>query len=432
MYRNIINDLASWFQEPKRKILNIKGATGVGKTWTIRDFATGFFDAQLYFDIPKQPEIAGLLSDECGLSEEERIRLLDAYLSEYAPDFVPEKTLLIFDGLQSIPNCAYFFYTYAKKHRNYNLCMISDSMQISEYEYHYVDVFRILRMRPMSFEEYMIANKANPLIAAIENHKSTPLNPMELRSVTNMLRDYMLVGGMPGIVHAFLKNKDYDIIRPMQRELLAGYDALIKRSFSYARAERCRRIWRSIPKQLTHENKKFMYHFVDENARAREYREAVQGLCDLGLARMLPRLKDGTLPLEEHIDMKSFELFCIDHGLLRAIYDLPIDRTLSLEQLFAECDGGVAEQFIFEELSAKVGYLYYWVSGATARVPFVYEGEQGAIPVDIRFSPNNKAQNIKTFRAKNPNTKISLKISLEPISIDASTLNIPAYGLWNM
>ncbi len=432
MYRTIINDLVSWFNEPKRKILNIKGAKGVGKTWTIRDFATGFFDEQIYFDVPATQEIIPFLSDASDLSTEERIEQFDAYLEAIAPGFIPEKTLIIFDELQTISNCAYFFYSYAKKHRNYNLCMISSSMHISEYEYHYVDVFRILRMRPMSFEEYMIASKSNPLISAIETQKSTPLNPIEIRAIKNLLREYLLVGGMPEVVHEFLKKKDYDAVRPIQQRILNDYDALIKRSFSYAHAERCRRIWRSVPKQLTHENKKFMYRFVDENARAREYEAALQSLLDLGLVRKLPRLKATTLPLENNIDMKSFEIFCIDHGLLRAIYNLPVNRELTIEEIFNECSGGVAEQYVFEELSAKVGYLYYWVSGATARVPFVYESEEGAIPVDLRFVKNNKAQNIKTFCAKNPNTNITLKISLEPIAIEEAVLNVPAFGLWNM
>ena len=78
MYRTIINDLVSWYNEPKRKILNIKGAKGVGKTWTIRDFATGFFDAQIYFDVPATKEIIPFLSDNSKYSTEERIAGFDS------------------------------------------------------------------------------------------------------------------------------------------------------------------------------------------------------------------------------------------------------------------------------------------------------------------------------------------------------------------
>ena len=204
---------------------------------------------------------------------------------------------------------------------------------------------------------------------------------------------------MPGVVHAYLKNRDLSIIRPMQEALLEDYVQLMKQTYPVALYQRCKRIFRSIPEQLARENRKFMYKSVDSNARSREYAEAAQALCNLGIARKLPR------PMNEEIDVND---------------------------ILAEKCGAVAEQFIFQELSSKIPYLYYWVSGATARVPFVYEGEDAPVPVDIRFVPNSKAQNIKTFRSKNSNTNIAVKVSFNQVSLDGDTLNIPAYGLWNM
>jgi hypothetical protein len=171
---------------------------------------------------------------------------------------------------------------------------------------------------------------------------------------------------------------------------------------------------------------------VESNARAREYSEATQNLCNLGIARKLPRLIEGVLPLEEHVDYKSFQLFLIDHGLLRALYQLPVSETLTAEDILNEQNGAIAQQFIFQELSSKVGNIYYWISGATAKVPFVYEGDNSAIPVDVRFKQNKKAQNVKTFCAKNENIQMSLRVSLSPIARENDTLNIPVYSLWNM
>ena len=112
--------------------------------------------------------------------------------------------------------------------------------------------------------------------------------------------------------------------------------------------------------------------------------------------------------------------------------DIFVKEFIVSEEDVKEKNGAIAEQFIFQELSSKIPYLYYWVSGATARVPFVYEGENAPVPVDIRFVPNTKAQNIKTFRSKNPNTDIVVKVSFNQVCLDGDTLNIPAYGLWNM
>lgn len=446
MYRNVINDFVAWYEENRRRILYIKGAAGVGKTWSVKDFSKAFFDKTIYIDTTKLPDfshaISGIISnsesdnsaDSCETDMEisERITAMDNLLNQHFGEIDFSKTILIYDEVQNIPACAEFFYEYAKKHRHYSICLIASSMEITEFEFHHADVFNIIRMRPMSFEEYMLANKAHPFLAAIENHKNVPLAPLEEQAISLMLKDYLMIGGMPGIVQNFLKHKDYNEVRSMQLSQLETYRQMIQSSASSAMSQRMRRIWQSVPKQLTHNNKKFMYRFVDANARSREYADAVQHLCNLGLIRKLPRLLSSELPLEAHADYNSFELFFLDHGLLRAVYGCPINEALTLQDIFAEESGAVAEQFVFEELSSKMGYLYYWISGATARVPFVYEGESGPIPVDIRFITNKKAQNIKTFRAKNPTTGISLRISLNPVSLEDNVLNIPAYGLWNM
>lgn len=461
MYRNVITELVSWYEEKRRRILFIKGAHGVGKTWTIKDFATAFFPSQKYIDCAQYPAFASIISgikqdtenstseentdaddqeDSILLSQEDledmsvgaRVMDMDFLLEEHFENAKLNDSLLIFDNVQDIPECASFFYEFSKSHKDYNICLIASSMEITEYEYSHQDVFNIIRMRPMTFEEYMIANKAHPFMNAIQNNKDKPLTSLEVNAISVMLKEYLLIGGMPGAVSAFLKNKDFNDVRPVQLALLEDYRVIIKDKFAQAFGQRCKRIWKSIPKQLTKDNKKFMYRFVDSNARSREYSEATQALCNLGIARKLPRLEKGVMPLEDYVDYKAFELFYIDHGLLRAAYGLPMREDLTIEEIFAEENGAIAEQFLFQELSYKVGNLYYWTSGATARVPFIYEGENGPIPVDIRFISNKKAQNIKSFLAKTPDTELTLKISLDQVSMDGKVLNIPAYGLWNM
>lgn len=430
MYRNVINDFAIWYEEPKRKILHVKGAYGVGKTWSVKDFATAFFGTQIYIDLNERTEYTDIFLDD--VDYEQKVAKIDELIEEQYGEFDVNDTLLIFDNLPDSSLCDEFFYNFAKKHRHYIICLISNSMKITEFEYGHPDVFRVIRMRPMSFEEYLIANKALPLISAVQNNKAKELNPFEIDSINRFLKEYLFIGGMPEIVNAFLKSKDYSIIRPMQENILDSYDKLIKKSMSEALATRCRRIWRSIPKQLTQDNKKFMYRYVEDNARAREYSDATQILCDMGLIRKMPKLTKGEIPLEDYVDYKSFQLFLLDHGLLRAIYKNPIDEAINLEDILNENNLAVAEQFIFQELSNKVGPIYYWNSGATARVPFVYEGDGAPIPVDIRFVNNNKAQNMKTFIQKNPEVTLSVKISFEQVSLNNNVLNIPVYGLWNM
>ncbi len=453
MFRQVINDFASWYEEPRRKLLYVKGALGVGKTWAIKDFATGFFASFVYINLCDNPDICSLLtlnnldkdlvkkiqSNDFPLDLPDikpildaQVTLVDKLLSERYPDTDFEKAMLIFDDAESFSISDCLMHNFKKLHPGYSISVVASTMEITPYQYHYKDIFEIIRMRPMSFEEYLIAQKAHPLIAAINNNKSVPLNPFEEKAILNYLRDYLLIGGMPGIVNEYIKTKNYSRIRSMQNEIIKKYETIIYKKLSSSMSQRCRRIWKSIPSQLERDNKKFMYKYTEQNARAREYSEATQVLCNLGFARKLPRLTAAILPLEEHADYKSFELFLVDHGLLRAMYNLPISEELAVADILQEKNGAIAEQYCFQELSGKLGYLYYWISGATARVPFVYESDHSAIPVDIQLVPRTKAQNVKVFAKKNEGIDISLKISLEQVALKKDVLNVPAYSLWTL
>ena len=436
MYRDVINNLLAWYEEGHKGILYVKGAYGVGKTWTVKDFAKAYYNDLKSVDCYKNAAFKNIITrkidkdnDEDDVSIETKISDVDFILEQHFGTHDFSDCLLIFDEIQNIPNGAEFFLEYSKAHPNYNICLISSSMNVTEFEYTHMDIFTIIRMRPMTFEEFMIANQANELLALIENDKNKKIKKDDEEKILSLLRDYMLTGGMPGVIKAFLKDRDYSVIKPEQQKLLDEYEKRIRKAFSFALSQRAVRIWSSVPSQLTHDNKKFMYRFVDPNARAREYFNATQCLLDLGFARKLPRVKECVLPLEDHIDEKSFELFMIDHGLLRTALKLDINDELTLTDIFTEANGAVAEQYLFQELSHKVGFLYYWVSGATARVPFIYESEDNLVPVDIRFKINRKAQNIKSFREKNQNTEFSLKVSLEQVGLNGKILNVPAYGI---
>ncbi|MBO6114439.1 MAG: AAA family ATPase [Lachnospiraceae bacterium] len=436
MYRDVINNLLAWYEEGHNGVLYVKGAYGVGKTWTVKDFAKAYYNDLKSVDCYKNTAFKNIITrkidkdnDEDDVSIETKISDVDFILEQHFGTNDFSDCLLIFDEIQNIPDAAEFFLEYSKAHPTYKLCLISSSMNVTEFEYTHMDIFNIIRMRPMTFEEFMIANKANDLLSLIENDKNKKLKKEDEEKVKSLLRDYMLTGGMPGVVKAFLKNHDYSVIKAEQKKILDEYEKRIRKAFVYAQAQRTVRIWTSVPTQLTRDNKKFMYRFVDENARAREYYNATQNLLDLGLVRKLPRVKECTLPLEDHFDEKSFELFMIDHGLLRTALNLDINDDLTLLDIFTEANGAIAEQYLFQELSHKVGFLYYWISGATARIPFVYESEDAPVPVDIRFTENKKAQNIKSFREKNKNTEFSLKISLEQVSLKDKVLNVPAYGI---
>ena len=417
MYRNIIEDMIEWQEERNRQMLYIKGAVGVGKTWIVKDFATAFYPACCYVDCT---EGVSANTDE-----------LDSLLASRFSEEELTKGLIVFDEVQHIPDAAEFFYDYKKLHKDFHICLIASNMQITEFEYTHGDCYKLLRLRPMTFEEYLIANRAGAFIEAIKSGRYT-FSQLETDALERLLADYLMIGGMPGVVSAFIRSKNYEKVRLLQDEINDANLKLLKSELPDAMYQRTKRVFKSIPKQLSKDNKKFMYKSAEANARSREYAEATQLLCDYGLARKLPRLTEGKLPLEDYVDYKSFELFFLDHGLLRASLKLPISDKLTLNELMNESGGAVAEQYLFTELSSAIGILYYWVSGATARVPFVYEGSDSPIPIDIRYNRSKHPQNIKVFKEKNPDTTSFIRVTADEYAENSYEKDIPLYALWNL
>jgi predicted AAA+ superfamily ATPase len=154
------------------------------------------------------------------------------------------------------------------------------------------------------------------------------------------------------------------------------------------------------------------------------------------MVMQLKCIREAKLPLADYASDSVYEVFMLDHGLLHAIAQLPdlqdSEDEAAVEDLFGALNGGYGEQFVMSELlgNPNVGELYYWVSGATARVPLVFEGDEDIIPVDIRFSANSKAQNLRVFNQKYK-TMMSMRLSMEDMYFDTKILNIPVYGLWN-
>ena len=97
-----------------------------------------------------------------------------------------------------------------------------------------------------------------------------------------------------------------------------------------------------------------------------------------------------------------------------------------------DINGALLEQLVLSELTmnSTVNKLYFWISGATARVDFVFEDDGQVVPVDVQSHIRRKAQSMKVFNQKYRN-HMAIRISLDGLSFTKGVLNIPLYGLWN-
>ena len=107
-------------------------------------------------------------------------------------------------------------------------------------------------------------------------------------------------------------------------------------------------------------------------------------------------------------------------------------KLLARTNLFDAMEGALVEQMVLAELTLNVNVkeLYFWISGATARIDFLFEDDGEVIPVDVQSTIRTKAQSIKVFQQKY-NNRMAIRISLGELNFSKGVLNIPLYGLWN-
>lgn len=430
MYRNMVNTLATWSENPEKKMLLLKGPLHVGKSWCVMDFAEAFYKKTLHIEFDRDAVLRELfMTAHTPEFIEEQLELLAGVSFR---DYSANELLLVFDEVQVEEDLFAGVMQYIRQRRGRSVILIASWMGSLPAENLVAEELQVEYMYPMSFEEFLIANKAQELCKIIEQEKVDGLKEDIRPVILEYLKYFYITGGMPEVVQSFVKNRSMnqvDIIG--HRNLQEMRDYVIKHAPKQL-VKKILQVWDSVPAQLTKENKKFMYGAVDAKARAREYVAAVDWLIEAGYVRKVQKVTQGLSPLTDYLDLKSFELYYLDHGLLRNVSGITAKEAENDEAIFDAMHGILSEQLVLAELTlnSNVQELYFWTSEATARIDFVFEDDGEIIPVDVQTTIRKKAQNLKVFHQKYGN-RMWIRISLEALSFHKGNLNVPIYGLWN-
>ncbi len=431
MYREILNDLANWKEskdDKRSNVLVLHGARLVGKSFVARDFAEGFYDNFI----------------EISMSDNEMVKYLnEGKLDEWSfvktasfnteTNIVPGKTLIIFDNIDALNNANEVVQFFVDKLSDYDILITTSkivSSWLSSDNINKVDFFEVT---PISFYEFLIVNKQVALCDVIKNYKDTPIEGDNLAALLEYLKLYYYVGGMPSVVKCYVDDKNLDAVLEAKRAVYKEYIESIGQILPTTLMDKCDRVFRSMGAQLIKENKKFQYGVVKLTARAREYGEGVDWLYNNGFVGKVNRVTEGVAPLKNKVDVRSFELFMTDIGMLSLVYDLDYNKIVEMFETNDEYMQALTEQFVYQELmfNNNVGDIYYWVSEATAKVNFLFEDSGVVLPVEINLNVNTKAQSIKVYILKY-NPQVVLSITKDRLTTDNCFLRLPLYAIWNI
>ena len=187
--------------------------------------------------------------------------------------------------------------------------------------------------------------------------------------------------------------------------------------------------------QLAKENNKFVFSHVKEGKRSAELEDALQWLIDAGLISQVCLVEKPELPLSAFADKTYFKVYMSDVGLLRAKSKISAKTILEENDLFSRYKGGFSENFVLNELKSLEIETWFWRSGNTAEIDFIFEKDNTLVPVEVKAADNTQAKSYRQF-CQRYKPKIGFKLSLKNIGQNdcqgTSTLSIPLYLDWKI
>lgn len=284
----------------------------------------------------------------------------------------------------------------------------------------------------MNFYEFLIANDEKMLIDYLKNNIGKVPATFE-NKLLNYLKNYYIVGGMPEVVEKWVSTKDIEQVEKIQDIILNSYELDFAKHAPLSDVPKLNLIWDYIPRELSKENSKFVYGHVKQGARAKDLEDAIRWLISAGLCYKVNKIEKPNMPLSSYIDMQSFKIYMSDVGLLRR--KAKVDASIILtdnKEIYKEFKGALAENFVLLELLALNGDTpYYWTSGNTAEVDFVWQLKDKIIPFEVKAGENINSRSLYLYRQKY-NPSIAIKTSIKNLDKQDGLINLPLYLLWNL
>jgi len=419
-----------WKSKPNRLPLILKGARQVGKTWLLNEFGNTAFDDVMYMNFENAPGLKEIFDGDISPH-----RIIDLLGALHGKRIKPQETLLIFDEVQEIPRALTALKYFAETAPEYAICCAGSLLGVALHKGTSFPVGKVdyLTLQPFCFEEFLLSNNEDMLLQYIRDNGISELPKVITDKLTDYLKLYLVIGGMPAAVVSWIDTRDFSLVEKRQLDILETYENDFSKHAPKNIVPKLRHLWNSVPTQLAKENKKFIYGLVREGARARDYEEALLWLLDSGLLRKVGRITKAAMPLKAYEDLKAFKLYHLDVGLLRVMSELPPDAIIEGAKIFEEFKGALTEQFILSELAGKdfIRNIYYWTSEATAEVDFVFADNKDIYPLEVKAGKSLQAKSLKVFRERYQ-PRLAIRTSLSNLRLDDGLLNIPLYAIFNI
>ena len=431
MERLVMSNLVEWKNSKYRKPLLLKGVRQVGKTWILKEFAKRHYKNIAYFNFDENPEYKQFFENT---KDVDRIlqNLLLASGERLTWDS-PQDTLIVFDEIQECPNAINTLKYFSENTPHFHVACAGSLLGIALSKPVSFPVGKVdfLEIQPMTFTEFLMANGDENLVAYSNSLKSIePLPEAFFNPLYEKLKMYFVTGGMPESVRSWTQDRDIDLVQRVLSNILGAYERDFAKHPNPTDFPKISLIWKSIPSQLARENNKFLYSAVKEGARARDYENALEWLCNANLAHKIYRSTAPGLPISAYDDLSAYKLYMVDVGLLRRLSLLAPSAFGEGNRLFVEFKGALSENYVLQALKNQFEATprYWAVINPKYEVDFITQRENDVFPMEVKSEANVESKSLKKYKEKyGDKVKLRIRFSLNNLRLDDDLLNIPLF-----
>lgn len=414
LFRKIEKTIEDYLQSDTNKILLIDGARQVGKTYIIRHAGKKSFANYIEINIVED-SLANQLFKNVKTVEDFYLQVSMLHGDKMG---TKQDTLIFIDEIQEYPHLLTLLKFLSQDNRfKYIASGSLLGVTLSQTTSIPMGSIRKIRMFPLDFEEFLYANGINELVinslrASFESN--TSLNDSSHAKIMDLFKKYLLIGGMPDAVNAYLSEKNIRTVREIQEEIREYY-AIDCSKYDAARKLKIRRIYDLIPSNMKNKKKRVVAQSIEEKKGKTfsDYQDEFEYLISSGIALGVQAVSNPSFPLIETSGKNLLKLYLNDPGLLTDVLYKDNIRAV-LDDVDSINLGSVYESVVASELIAHGHKLFYYDNRKKGEVDYLIDDYQSlsVVPIEVKSGKDYSVHSALNVFTKNEDYGIKKAIVL--------------------
>lgn len=394
--RELDRELLEWSESEHRKPLILRGARQTGKTASVRRFGA-LFDLFVELNLERFDDLSMVRA--CRTHTD----LLSALRVRHNTTEWPRRTLIFLDEIQESPEAVNWLRFLYEDHPDLFVIAAGSLMEVRLADRGFsfpVGRVTFRNLRPFSFAEFLQAMGKEVLRDTLSESTvggGAPPPPVHDQAL-ELLRDYLIVGGMPEAVTLWASEGSFETVRRLHTDLV---NALAEDIQKYGRDSEVHYLEAAFENLRHHYGTRFKYENFAPGFRSQLMKTAITKLEQAMVVTRVWPTSSVQPPLERKAKSAP-KLLPLDVGIATSTSGVSIDqaRRLPIEDLL---DGRLAEVFVGLELLTSRSIaddLYFWVrdtSRGNAEVDYLLENDGGAVPVEVKAGASGSLKSLHQF-----------------------------------